>query len=341
MHDALHPGVAVELNSMGREQPRESAQALLAEQGDTTTAPGAGAPRWPLPRWIDWAVDFKVVSLSVDAVCLDPGDRRHDAPFNTVVRGLIGERLRDLRCLTRAATCAGCPETSRCDYAGVFDRRLPKTESDSEGDEVPPFWLQGLPAGRTLARGAQLSIRLHVTGRAVGVLPYLDVACRDALVRVGMRPSASVVHSTDLRTLMDEPTTNTLRITARSPLRLRGDMARSRRDCPAVPWFALLVRSGVRRLDRLRMAFGEPGARPFLEMPVLDDVEVVSGHGDSMRSWRDTRKGVPLTGLMGSAVVAGEGVRRLVPLLRVLTITNVGKATTMGFGDLAIEELPD
>jgi len=73
----------------------------------------------------------------------------------------------------------------------------------------------------------------------------------------------------------------------------------------------------------------------------LDDVEVVSAQGDSMRSWRDTRKEVPLDGLIGSAVVAGEGVRRLVPLLRVLTITNVGKATTMGFGDLAIEELPD
>jgi hypothetical protein len=149
------------------------------------------------------------------------------------------------------------------------------------------------------------------------------------------------VHSTDLRTFAHEPITKTLRITARSPLRLRGDLSRSRRDCPAAPWFALLVRSGVRRLDRLRMAFGEPGDRPYLEMPAIDDVEVVSGHGDSMRSWRDTRKGVPLTGLLGGAVVAGEGVRRLVPLLRVLTITNVGKATTMGFGDLAIEELPD
>ncbi|TMQ14205.1 MAG: hypothetical protein E6J91_16090 [Deltaproteobacteria bacterium] len=316
MHDALHPGVAVELNTIGEEQPRESTDALRAEQGATAAARGVGTPRWPLPRWIDWAVGFKVVSLSMDAVCLDPGDRRHDAPFNTVVRGLIGQRLRDLRCLTRAATCTGCPETSRCDYAAVFDRRLTATESDGEADEVPPFWLQGLPAGRTLARGAQLSIRLHVTGQAVGVLPYLDVACRNALVHVGMRPSASVVHSTDLRALTHEPIANTLRITARSPLRLRGDMSRSRRDCPAVPWFAQLVRSGVRRLDRLRMAFGEPGDRPYLEMPALGDVEVVSEQGDSMRSWRDTRKGVPLTGL-------------------------IGKATTMGFGDLTIEELPD
>lgn len=314
--------------------------ALLAEPGGTTTTPGVGTPRWPVPRWIEWAVGFKVVSLSVDAVCLDPG-RRHDAPFNTVVRGLIGKRLRDLRCLTRAATCAGCPETARCDYASVFARRLMANESDSEGDEVPPFWLQGLPADRALARGTQLSIRLHVAGQAADALPYLDVACRDALVHVGTRPSASVVHSTDLRTFTHESVTKTLCITARSPLRLRGDMSRSRRECPAAPWFALLVRSGVRRLDRLRMAFGEPGERPYLEMPELDDVEVVSAHGDSMRSWRDTRKEVPLSGLIGSAVVAGEGVRRIVPLLRVLTITNVGKATTMGFGNLAIEELPD
>jgi hypothetical protein len=339
MHDAV-PLDTDGVNSIGGEQPRASAQALLAEPGSPATAPGVGTPRWPVPRWIEWAVGFKVVSLSVDAACLHPG-RRHDAPFNTVVRGLIGMRLRDLRCLTRATTCAGCPETARCDYASVFARRLMANESDSEGDEVPPFWLQGLPAGRALARRTQLSIRLHVAGHAVGVLPYLDAACRGALVHLGMRPSASVVHSTDLRTLTHEPITKTLRITARSPLRLRGDLSRSRRECRAAPWFALLVRSGVRRLDRLRMAFGEPGDRPYLEMPALDDVEVVSAHGDSMRSWRDTRKEVPLNGLIGSAVVAGEGVRRLVPLLRLLTITNVGKATTMGFGDLAIEELPD
>jgi hypothetical protein len=173
--------------------------ALLAEPGSPAMTSGVGTPRWPVPRWIEWAVGFKVVSLSVDAVCLDPG-RRHDAPFNTVVRGLIGMRLRDLRCLTQATTCAGCPETARCDYASVFARRLMANESDSEGDEVPPFWLQGLPAGRALARGVQLSIRLHVTGQAVDALPYLDVACRDALVHVGIRPSASAVHSTDLRT---------------------------------------------------------------------------------------------------------------------------------------------
>ena len=167
-------------------------------------APRVDTPRWLLPRWIEWAVGFKVASLAVDAVCIDPG-RRHDAPFNTVVRGLIGKRLRDLRCLTQADTCAGCPETARCDYASVFARRLMATESDSEGDEVPPFWLQGLPADRALARGVRLSIRLHVAGQAVGVLPYLDVACRDALVHVGTRPSASVVPATDLRTFTHEP----------------------------------------------------------------------------------------------------------------------------------------
>jgi hypothetical protein len=35
-------------------------------------APRVDTPRWPLPRWIEWAVEFKVVSLSVDAMCLDP-----------------------------------------------------------------------------------------------------------------------------------------------------------------------------------------------------------------------------------------------------------------------------
>src|SRR5947208_326334 len=50
-----------------------------------------------------------------------------------------------------------------------------------------------------------------------------------------------------------------LRIQARTPLLLRGDFEACRAACPGAPWLALLVRSGVRRLDRLMRAFGPPG----------------------------------------------------------------------------------
>jgi hypothetical protein len=49
-----------------------------------------------------------------------------------------------------------------------------------------------------------------------------------------------------------------LHLHTESPLCLRGDEAVWRSLCPRVPWLALLVRAGVRRLDALVRAFAPP-----------------------------------------------------------------------------------
>lgn len=304
-------------------------------------------PPWPLDRWLTWATAFQMSSLTVDAVHRQSRPRRFDSPVNTIVRGWLGQRLRDLRCLTRTPSCVGCPETARCDYALVFDPALNASETDRDAEEVPPFWLQGLPAEHALAPDTTLSLRLHAAGAALLRLPYLDVALRDAMTRLGATLSASTVQSVDLGAATVGAAPAAVRISARSPLLLRGDRSACAKLCPPAPWFALLVRSGVRRLDRLRRAFGEPGDRPFLAMPALEALEVVDSLGPSVARWRDERYShrqdqmMPFNGLVGSAVVRGDCVAALAPLLRALTVTGVGKATTMGFGDLLVEELPD
>ena len=107
-------------------------------------ARAAREPAIPLAEWVAWATRLEVRSIRVEArydraVCTQD-------PLNVVARGLLGERLRDLRCLTRAPSCDGCPEWSRCDYGLVFEDASGVSEGGSDGSGAPrPFWLHTRP----------------------------------------------------------------------------------------------------------------------------------------------------------------------------------------------------
>jgi hypothetical protein len=45
---------------------------------------------------------------------------------------------------------------------------------------------------------------------------------------------------------------------------------------------------------------------------------------------------MPLEGLQGDAVVHGPNLAALAPLLRALTVTSVGKSTSLGLGTLRV-----
>jgi hypothetical protein len=130
-------------------------------------------------------------------------------------------------------------------------------------------------------------------------------------------------------------------IRATTPLCLRGDEVASHRLCPQVPWLGLLVRAGVRRLDALVRSFALPegGRTPRAQLP---DLSAVTAVRDTLAPWTSTRfshrqdRRVPLTGVDGEAVLVGEALRPLAPLLGALTVSSVGKATSLGLGGLAV-----
>ncbi len=299
----------------------------------------------PLPIWLDQLAALRLSSVQVEATF--PRALRLDAPACAVLRGLLGERLRDLRCLTRAPTCGGCTEIAGCDYAAVFGAP-PGQASDGTGSH--PYWLQGISADREAPAGAKLRARLVVGASVASVLPYLDVALRDALARLGAGPilprdARPRIEASRIGPLEFPAWTHgvrTWRIEARSPLILRGDTAACEQACPKVPSLALLGRAGVRRLDALLRASSTEGELPRVAFPDLRGVEVVEGE---LRPWTASRfsqrqgQRYPLSGLIGSLTVRGEGMSELGVLLQALAITSIGKATTMGFGALAVEPL--
>lgn len=295
-------------------------------------------------RWLAQHGPLDLWSLSFDA--LTTRDISLQDPLCTTLRGLLGNQLRGLRCLTRAPSCAGCPEIPRCDYVRLFDAGL-----YAHTGHVPPFWLQGVTHEKQLPAGHRSSGRLILLGTEKAMLPYLEAALRDALLVLGRsarseglwKPALSV----RLRPPVQLPWPSGPRaerwvLRAQSPLILSDDPEEAARACPEAPELALLLRAGVRRLYRLYRASGQEGSFDTLELPDLTGIRKDFGE---MMPWKGSRysqrqhQRMPLGGRLGELEVSGEVLLELSPLLALLPLLSVGKQTTLGMGHLIAEPL--
>ncbi len=205
-----------------------------------TAQPSGRAPGQPIERWASIACGLilSAVSVSVEVARA----KGFSGPASGTIRGLLGERLREMRCITRSPTCDGCLETARCDYARVF---LHRTHRDgAHGDhEVVPLWLRGIPVVRELEAGA-FEAEVVAVDDARAALPFLEVALRDALRRA-LGPSArvGVGKHREVRLAAEAPRAPRRSLLARTPLAIGGDLERCRADCPEAPWLPALVRA--------------------------------------------------------------------------------------------------
>lgn len=257
------------------------------------------------------------------------------------LRGLLGEKLRALRCLTGAARCAGCASAQDCDFAQL----LGAPEAGVEGDEPRPYWLRGIPA-EPMEPGAAHTARLVFVEDAVASPEALAVAWVDALERLGtnlhQRNTVTDLEAGPLRWPASErDAVRALRIRCETPLVLRGDLARSRENCPGFPPLMLLASAGLRRVAMLLEAFeGAP-----LERVRLPTARGILAREDRFRPWRAERvsrrqdRAIPIEAWHGSVELEGDELRSFAPLLQALSVLQVGKATSQGFGALTVEVL--
>lgn len=295
-------------------------------------------------RWLAQHGPLDLWSLSFDA--LTTRDISLQDPLCSTLRGLLGNQLRGLRCLTRAPSCAGCSEIHRCDYARLFDAGLhPHT------GHVPPFWLQEVTHEQQIPAGHRSSGRLILLGTEKGMLPYLEAALRDALHFLGRSARSEGPWKPALAVRLRPPTqlpwpsdprADRWVLRAQSPLILSDDPGEAAQACPAVPELALLLRAGVRRLYRLYRASGQKESLPTMELPELGEIRKDFGE---MMLWKGSRysqrqhQRMPLGGRLGELEVSGEVLLELSPLLALLPLISVGKQTTLGMGHLSAEPL--
>ncbi len=265
-------------------------------------------------------------------------------PVCTVVRGLMGEQFRALRCLTGERSCAGCTAAPDCDFARVIG--APDAAGQAAGETTRPFWLQGVPPAHEISSGTSFTASLVVVDDVVPRYPHLASALLDALERIGEDGVCNTVTVvSDVRETLGEVLANartdarSLRIEARTPLRLRGDYDRSEERCPQAPWLPLLTSAGLERVASIARSF----MGVALSRTQLPDFRAVVVRHGGLRPWSGSRyshrqdQRIPLEALTGGAVVAGDAIQTLAPLLAVMSAVSVGRSTSMGLGHLHVE----
>lgn len=301
----------------------------------------------PLRAWVESLRLPVLTEIEVDVTFYDRISLR--SPASSVVRGLLGERLRARTCSTGAMTCSGCDVWRSCDYARIFGADTGSRAADGGLGDLHAFWLQGLPAERDLAPGSRYLARLVTTGVSDLQLHTLHAAFRDALAVLGQGPRRrdhlSRLSASRAQRRAIEPcvtTSHTWWVEARTPLLLspaRQDAHLPR--CPQIPWLPTLLGAAVRRLRVLAQRFCAGDPPPRVLFPSLRDVSVVAG---SVSPWEGAvisqrqRRGYPLDhGITGGVLLRGEAMSEIGSLLQLLPHTGVGKKTTMGFGHLRVE----
>lgn len=298
------------------------------------------------PHWLTALSSVRVTQVEIDAEVRTA--LSHRAPICSVVRGLLGERFRELRCLTGEESCAGCAVANECAY----NRWLA-----ADDNELPPrqHWLQGVPAARSAQAGDRWLTRLCVVGDVTQEIAFLQVSLKDGLHRLGMaRQAAGLVQrlrDTAVRSgparleswsLSPVSSATRWRIQTVTPIALRNDLLpesrrRDSESCPAAPELALLLRLGVRRWKSLWHAAGT--ASPFPAIPRVDLTSVRAIRRNS-RPWRAMRNSgtqkhsMPLEGIELDLEVSSSELAPIAPLLASLPTLNVGRLTTMGFGQI-------
>ncbi|MDH7500870.1 MAG: hypothetical protein QHH30_10880, partial [candidate division NC10 bacterium] len=102
--------------------------------------------------------------------------------LGSTLRGGFGHTFRRICCAASRRECKGCPLTTQCPYALIFE---PSPPPDSPAlrnlEEIPrPFVIEPPPKMRSpLPRGSPLQFGLTLVGCARDFLPYFIVAFRE------------------------------------------------------------------------------------------------------------------------------------------------------------------
>ncbi|MCE1186572.1 MAG: hypothetical protein LWW92_13305, partial [Rhodocyclales bacterium] len=102
----------------------------------------------------------------------------------SMLRGAFGHSLRRLACMTRAASCEGCPLLHSCPYPALF-APPPITHPLQRFSQMPaPYLIEPPPWGRrTLEEGDEFSFSMVLFGRALRELPLITLAWNQAFAR--------------------------------------------------------------------------------------------------------------------------------------------------------------
>jgi hypothetical protein len=287
-----------------------------------------------------------------------------------ILRGAFGISLRRLVCHDLTLACRECPlSASGCPYPSTFEPRPPAGgDRLSNFSNLPAPFVFDVPAGeQTEYRpGEVVEFGLTAVGRAARLAPYYVTAFRQ-LADEGIGPRRARFDLVEVSAVgrggggdvvpIYRNTEPVVRLNAPSlragDLRQAGDEERDRltlrfvtpmdlKDGGAaveVPRFGAIMRRLRDRVSALAAFFGDG--------PIEIDFKGVSALADGVRLVEDRTRLVSVSrhssrtgqrhdigGIVGEAAYEGEGIGRLMPLVRLGEVLHVGKHAAFGNGGI-------
>jgi len=276
-----------------------------------------------------------------------------------MLRGAFGSALKRTVCAMRLRECDGCPLEHACTYTVVFETRPDPTKGVmTRYDRAPHPFVLVTPIER-LREGGGFAAGVRLFGDAVQAAPFVLRAFELAAERgfgsgrVPHRLTAALTEGKEddrpawkpgssfgRPTLLEDPSPlpDTIRLVFRTPLRMKRE---GRLVTPESLDGPTLVMNAIRRIGLLATFFGR--GTDGVDFPRMKAEAERTQLVDAQLSWRDlvrrsSRQNAELGigGIVGSATLHLSGSAELSRLLAWIPIVHVGKATTMGLGQVEV-----
>lgn len=124
----------------------------------------------------------------------------------STLRGAFGHALRQLACMTREKSCAGCMLAATCPYTAIFEPQKPAAGSLTLATPPVPYVIEPPEWGaRQYAKEEALAFYFTLIGKAADHLPLCIMAWRRAFARgVGAGDGTAELLEVRQETLTDE-----------------------------------------------------------------------------------------------------------------------------------------
>ncbi len=288
------------------------------------------------------------------------------------LRGAIGLRLRKITCVTHLPECQGCILRFQCPYCRIFEPFLPEGHKFARRlSSMPrPFALRvPKPSDKPieLKCGDSLNFSMTFLRAMEPIFPYLAIALQQALssgigkgvkaklklITAGYQSGDVVIFSPEdgilrsslpsvsVEEVMGQPPSSLrrLRVSFITPTRI--DIGGKLQN-PVT--FSALIKAANERGRALFWAY--EGCEPPWDGKALvrssESVKIEENSQiwhDYSRFSRRQMERLKIGGVVGSTVYEGDEMGKFLPILRLMELLNVGKLTSMGLGQIAVEAI--
>ncbi len=284
----------------------------------------------------------------------------------STLRGALGHSIKKISCALRRQNCQNCLLTNSCAYSYLYEIKNANNQNQPARAAHRPHPYALIPpteTKQTYKSGDNFNFDLLLFGSANEYLPHVVYAIQEmgksGLGKKNQEPGQfnleKITHeqkvifennhlqapqTLPLLSLEETSPANsikTITVTCKTPLRLK-QLNKLQHNLP----FHLLIRGAMRRCSTLENAYGN--GEPKLDYKGLagraGDVEITQAdsHWVDIRRYSNRQKNSMLFGgIKGQITYQGKNLTEFIPLLKFSEVTQLGKQTTFGLGQIKIE----